>query len=248
MKQGQSMSPPSVELVRAIIQHLIAGRRLIGYHVTQKLKELQIVGEMTGMTQSWQSFAHSHLACEADEHPHVTTNLPQGGFIFDSAHLFTNLSPDNSVIVADPTTSTIEAGNEPVNKALQTQLPFDTVCQRFLDVKWRKKRSMPYAFTEAKIQMALYHRWRQLHGLALTQAVLAAKDENQLSIEQVFSEPIKHEIVAVSPVKPKDVPPATNNSAKSKVQVFTGEELEGFIQHHVRQCLRQKIESLLLTL
>lgn len=53
MKQGQSMSPPSVELVRAIILHLIAGRRLIGYHVTQKLKELQIVGEMTGMTQAW---------------------------------------------------------------------------------------------------------------------------------------------------------------------------------------------------
>jgi hypothetical protein len=95
--------------------------------------------------------------------------------------------------------------------------------------------------------MALYHRWRQLHGLTLTQAVLAAKDENQLSIEQVFSEPIKHDIIAVSPLKPKDVPPA-NISAKSKVQVFTGEELEGFIQHHVRQCLRQKIESLLLTL
>lgn len=141
------MSPPSVELVRAVILHLIAGRRLIGYHVTQKLKELQIVGEMTGMTQTWQSFEYSNLACKADEHPHVTTNLPQGGFIFDAAHQFTNLSSDNNVIIAN--TSKID-GSEPV-KALQTQLPFDTVCQRFLDVKWRKKRSMPYAFTEAKI-------------------------------------------------------------------------------------------------
>lgn len=47
------MDPPSVELVRAVILHLISGRRLIGYHLIQKLKELQIIAEVNGTTQMY---------------------------------------------------------------------------------------------------------------------------------------------------------------------------------------------------
>lgn len=171
------MDPPSVELVRAVILHLVSGRRLIGYHLVQKMKELQIVAEVNGSTQMYSSFMQSDLHCAADENLNVTGTLAQGGFYFDAAHMFTNLSPDSNTIITE--------AEEPA-KGLQTQLPFDTVCQRFLDVKWRKKRSMPFAFTEAKIQMALFQRWRQMHGLSLTRAVLAAKDETLTTVEQAF--------------------------------------------------------------
>lgn len=108
---------------------------------------------------------------------------------------------------------------------------------------------MPYAFTEAKIQMALFQRWRQMHGLSLTRALLAAKDEKLKTVEQAFEEPIKHSTFDATPVKSqKDLSLAPAIAAKQKVQVFTGQELESFIQRHVRQCLRAKIESMLLTL
>ena len=46
---------PDVEMVRKIVLHLIKGHRLVGYHVSQKLRELQILEEAQALLHDYSS-------------------------------------------------------------------------------------------------------------------------------------------------------------------------------------------------
>lgn len=212
------MDPPNVEIVRKIILHLITGRRIIGYHISQKLKEFQILSEATSVAISLINFTQS--PCYDDNDCDGGHQIAQNGFLFDCAHMFTDLNPIFE--------KNVDLSTELKN--CQTQLPFDNVCQRFIGLKWRKRRNQPYAYIESKVSMALYQRWRVLNGLKFTEALL--NGEGQKSIDEVLSKPLNNKIEPL-PVKPKQVLPQGQvfkaKDKDSKIQVFSGLELESFI-------------------
>lgn len=107
--------------MRKVVLHLIAGRRIVGYHITQKLKELQIVAETLSITQQYGSFSQSELCNQADENEEAMSQFPHRGFFFDAAHAFTSLSEDDDVL-------TVAKAMEQTGKMVQSQLPFDQVC------------------------------------------------------------------------------------------------------------------------
>jgi hypothetical protein len=45
IKQWASSKAPTIELVRKVVLNLIRGRRLVGYHVIQKLREFKILDD-----------------------------------------------------------------------------------------------------------------------------------------------------------------------------------------------------------
>ena len=46
----------------------------------------------------------------------------------------------------------------------KVQIPMDTICERFLNLKFHKRKNQPNAFSEAKIIMALFQKWLELYG------------------------------------------------------------------------------------
>lgn len=40
----------------------------------------------------------------------------------------------------------------------------DNLCERFLSLRFHKKKNLPHAFTEAKTSMALFKKWQQIQG------------------------------------------------------------------------------------
>lgn len=79
LKQGQNLDPPSVDTVRKVVIHLLRGRRVIGYHLPQKLKELNIYAEVSAASASITSLSDSPYHCEADEKSALLKDLPYNG-------------------------------------------------------------------------------------------------------------------------------------------------------------------------
>lgn len=135
-------------------------------------------------------------------------------------------------------------------KGAQTQLPFDAVCQRFLGLKFRKRKNQMNAFIESKITMALYQRWRSLKGLPATMALCSEDAPHMVSLGEALLKPFGSQINVVPEEKSKaHIPVAvTNHIANQQMRVFTGAELEKFVQDEVRECLRRKLQKFMLKL
>jgi hypothetical protein len=113
MQKGQE-NAPDIENVRKAVLAICKNKKLVGYHILQKLKEMKI----------------DHL---------ITRTLSDGSdAIIDVSGLFDN---NNTV-----------------------KVPMDTLCEKFLGLKYKKSRNLPYAFSECKITMALYQKWREING------------------------------------------------------------------------------------
>lgn len=50
------------------------------------------------------------------------------------------------------------------DKEKRLQIPFDTLCETFLHMKFHKKKNTPHAYTEAKICMALFQKWIEINA------------------------------------------------------------------------------------
>lgn len=111
IKQWASTRAPNIDIVRKVVLFLIKGRRLVGYHVIQKLREFKILDEFL-----------------AENEDNSSTDL-----LTDCCSMF-----------------------DPEKKQ---QIPIETLCERFLSLKFKKQKNQPHAFTEAKIGMALFRRW-----------------------------------------------------------------------------------------
>lgn len=204
LKQGQNLDPPDVETVRKLVIHLLRGRRVVGYHVPQKLKELNIHAEVNAASASFISLSDSPHHCEADEKSPLLKDLPYNGQIFDCAYQFTNLSVGGL-------DEGVAASASPL-KGVQTQMPFDAACQRFLGLKWRKRKNQMNAFIESKITMALYQRWRSLKGLPATMALCSTDALHSVTPAEALLTPFGSQITVVPEEKPKShIPVAVTN-------------------------------------
>lgn len=42
------------------------------------------------------------------------------------------------------------------------QTPLDLLCKSYLNLAWKKRKNQPFAFTETKISIALFERWKEV--------------------------------------------------------------------------------------
>ena len=96
--------------------HLLKGKKLVGYHILQKLKELKI------------------------------------------DHLIEKTQPDGSESLIDVSGLFDESS--------QVRVPLDKLCESFLGLKYKRSKNKPHSFTECKVAMALYQKWKEIKGVA----------------------------------------------------------------------------------
>ena len=71
----------------------------------------------------------------------------------------------------------------------KVRVPMDTLCERFLGLKYQKKKNMPHAFSESKIHMALFRRWQEIYGKGLPMPkVVETKEPESETVEMTGQE------------------------------------------------------------
>ena len=96
---------------------MIKGKKLVGYHLLQKLREFHIIDM-------------------------VDRSLPSGeDALYELSHIFD------------------------ANRGVQ--VPMDSLCSRYLNMKYSKKKNQPHALSEARVGMALFHKWAAREGIKI---------------------------------------------------------------------------------
>jgi len=52
------------------------------------------------------------------------------------------------------------------DESSQVRVPLDKLCESFLGLKYKRSKNKPHAFTECKVAMALYQKWKEIKGVA----------------------------------------------------------------------------------
>lgn len=78
----------------------------------------------------------------------------------------------------------------------------EMICSRYLNIKFRKQKNLPRAFSEAKITMALYKKWKQI---------------NEMKEDPFHSNPNVDYSMGLSPMKPFQA--RTGNSPDFKMKL-----------------------------
>ena len=72
----------------------------------------------------------------------------------------------------------------------------DTLQENFLKLKFKKSKNQPHAYTESKITMALYQKWKEIQGLS--EPIIEDDAKAQIQIEQMIEKVIESDIIEMT--------------------------------------------------
>ena len=171
---------PSLTDVRAVFMHFARGKSLIGYHMPLKLQDMGLLNLVV--------LPHTHvmqrIAIEKDKN--LSNDIIASKFDEpikqERSVLMQRMATPKYIglIKFEDLYDTAKIYNR--NSKTQTQIPVDILCQSELNLAYSKRGKAPYAYSEAKISMALYMRWLDLKaGLssAMRPVKSSASDEKE---------------------------------------------------------------------
>ena len=155
---------PKLQECIDVITFLIRGKKLVGYHLPMKLADVGIMSQF-----------QQESMVKLEKNFDIVSKKFAGGPVTSSD--FKNIEKNANAKKLHVSNIHDIAKIFNRDQSSQAQIPFGTLCINELNLS-HQKRGYPYVYTEAKISMALYLRWKDLKDGKATSFITADDKEN----------------------------------------------------------------------
>ena len=113
------------------------------------------------------------------------------------------------------------------------QTPVTTLTEKYLNLNYKKRPTPVYAFTDAKIGMALFKQWQKLQNVA---AKGSAKEQKA---QMPFGE------IDQNSISSGNEKGSTADIETDEVIVLDGAKLKSLIKDYAKECIREELANVL---